>query len=108
MHDALHGKNSESTDEEENFDDLADDTKRLFKKLKNLSSHAQGICASICSMAERQDERYKMVFGLTEPDEYQESILRSVYSNTTGQTLNDSPNKTPRKKRARKDSKADP
>lgn len=39
MHDALHGKEVES-DEEENFDDLADDKRRLFKKLKNMSSHA--------------------------------------------------------------------
>lgn len=42
----------------------------MYKKIKGLELKAQDICASICSLAERQDEKFEMVFELTEADEY--------------------------------------
>lgn len=42
----------------------------MYTKIKNLENKVQDICASVCSMAERQDEKFDMVFEKDEMDEY--------------------------------------
>ena len=40
----------------------------------------EGVSHSLCSLAERQDERIDMVFGATEWDEHQEYFIQKNFS----------------------------
>ena len=67
---------------EENIEGLSSkitEESRLFKKIEELDFHASTIGYSLCSMANRQDERMEMAFGVTQIDTYQKQLLKKLY-----------------------------
>ena len=76
-----------SDDEEDEFGNYSNKEKRLYTKIKALSRSVESICASVCAMGSRQDDRFNMVFEKEEHDEMQEQILKKLYSNEQS-TLN--------------------
>ena len=52
---------------------------RIIEKIKSFEKKSNNICYSLCSMAERQDQRLKMVVGDTEMDDYQKKLLMKLF-----------------------------
>lgn len=52
---------------------------RIIEKIKSFEKKTNNICYSLCSMAERQDDRLKMVVGDTDLDEYQKRLLIKLF-----------------------------
>ena len=43
---------------------------RLFQKIRELGKHSKNIGYSICSFADRQDQKFKLSLGIKKPDQY--------------------------------------
>ena len=51
----------------------------MYAKIKDFNKNMNTICYSLCSMAERQDERNMMALGATKPDIFQIELIKKVY-----------------------------
>ena len=79
--DIIESEKDNDSEEEKHFSEMANKEKRLYKRIQRLGNQVKNIKASVCCLAERQDERFEMVFGQKQPDDFQLSLTEKLYNN---------------------------
>jgi hypothetical protein len=55
---------------------------RLFSKIRDLGQTSKNIGYSICSLADRQDQKFKLSLGIKKPDQFQDHLVRELWGLT--------------------------
>ena len=81
------GKNQEIDRkfEEHTINKNSTQTSRMFEKIQKFEQSTNSICYSLCSMAQRQDERVEVAFDSVETDKFQKMLIRKVYNDESNQ-----------------------